>query len=83
MMFLNTISQRESEVLKLVAFELTSKEIAQELFISTNTVNTHKRNLRDKLDVKNLAGMVRRGFELGILSLDERLRAREDNRFAA
>jgi len=83
MMFLNTISRREAEVLKLIAYELTSKEIAQELFISTNTVNTHKRNLRDKLDVRNLAGMVRRGFELGILSLDERLRVSAESRFAA
>lgn len=67
---LNTISPREKDVLKLVAYELTSKEIADQLYISANTVNTHKKNLRDKLDVKNLAGMVRRGFELGLLSLN-------------
>jgi len=72
MRFLNTISQREQQVLTLIAFELTSKEIAQELYISTNTVNTHKRNLREKLDVKNLAGMVRRGFELGFLNAEQR-----------
>lgn len=72
MRFLNTISQREQQVLTLIAFELTSKEIAQELYISTNTVNTHKRNLREKLDVKNLAGMVRRGFELGFLHAEQR-----------
>ena len=71
MMFLNNISKREREVLKLIAYELTSKEIAEQLYISTNTVNTHKRNLRDKLDVKNLAGMVRRGFELGILQPEQ------------
>ena len=70
-MFLHTISQREQEVLKLIAYELTSKEIAEQLYISTNTVNTHKRNLRDKLDVKNLAGMVRRGFELGLLAIEQ------------
>lgn len=72
MRFLNTISQREQQVLTLIAFELTSKEIAQELYISANTVNTHKRNLREKLDVKNLAGMVRRGFELGFLHAEQR-----------
>lgn len=75
MMYYNTlsvISEREKEVLRLVAFEYSSKEIAQELFISTNTVNTHKKNLRSKLDVKNLAGMVRKGFELGILELEMR-----------
>lgn len=67
-MFLNTISKREIEVLELIAFECTSKEIAEKLYISTNTVNTHKKNLRLKLDVKNIAGMVRKGFELGFLS---------------
>ena len=66
-MFLNTISKREIEVLELIAFECTSKEIAEKLYISTNTVNTHKKNLRIKLDVKNIAGMVRKGFELGFL----------------
>ena len=69
---LSVISDREKEVLRLVAYEYSSKEIAQELFISTNTVNTHKKNLRSKLDVKNLAGMVRKGFELGILELEMR-----------
>lgn len=66
------ISEREKEVLRLVAYEYSSKEIAQELYISTNTVNTHKKNLRSKLDVKNLAGLVRKGFELGILELEIR-----------
>ena len=72
MRFLNTISQREQQVSTLIAFDLTSKEIGQELYISANTVNTHKRNLREKLDVKNLAGMVRRGFELGFLHAEQR-----------
>ncbi|MCB0689891.1 MAG: helix-turn-helix transcriptional regulator [Saprospiraceae bacterium] len=75
MMYYDTISlisEREKEVLRLVAYEYSSKEIAQELYISTNTVNTHKKNLRSKLDVKNLAGMVRKGFELGILELELR-----------
>lgn len=69
---ISLISEREKEVLRLVAYEYSSKEIAQELYISTNTVNTHKKNLRSKLDVKNLAGMVRKGFELGILELELR-----------
>jgi DNA-binding CsgD family transcriptional regulator len=68
-MFLNSISAREQEVLHLIAFEHTCEEIARRLYISPNTVKTHKRNLQDKLDVKNIAGMVRRGFELGLLNL--------------
>ncbi len=70
-MLLKTLSQREKEVLRLIAYEHTSREIAQELYISTNTVNTHKKNLREKLEVKNLAGLVRRGFELGLLNLGQ------------
>ena len=69
-MFLNTISAREQEVLYLIAFEHTCDEIAQRLYISPNTVKSHKKNLQDKLDVRNIAGMVRRGVELGILNLN-------------
>jgi DNA-binding CsgD family transcriptional regulator len=62
-----TISRREKEILRLVSYEHTAEEIAERLYISVNTVKTHKRNLSDKLDVKNMAGLVRKGFELGIL----------------
>lgn len=65
---LSPISQREQEVLRLVAFEKTSQEIAEELFISSHTAISHRKNLMDKLHVKNTAGLVRRGFELGLLS---------------
>lgn len=63
------ISDREREVLYLVAHEKTSKEIADQLFISNHTAISHRRNLMEKLDVKNTAGLVRRGFEIGILKL--------------
>lgn len=62
-------SDREIEVLRLIAFELTSKEIADRLYISRETVNTHRRNLMTKLAVKNVAGLVRRAFEIRILSI--------------
>ncbi len=65
-MFSNTISKREIEVLELIAFECTSNEIAERLYIFTNTVNTPKENLRIRVDVKNIVGMVRKGFELGL-----------------
>lgn len=68
-MITTLISKREKEVLKLIAYELTSKEIASTLFLSTHTVDAHKKNLKNKLEVRNAAGMVRRGFELGILNL--------------
>ncbi len=63
------ISTREQEILQLIAHEYRSHEIAQMLFISVNTVQTHRRNLLDKLRVKNVAGLVRRGFEIGVLNL--------------
>jgi len=64
------ISEREKQVLRLVAFEKTSKEIASDLFISNHTAISHRQNLMSKLEVKNTAGLVRRGFELGILTIE-------------
>ena len=66
---LSHISEREREVLFLVAHELTTQEIATRLFLSVHTVDSHKKNLKFKLSVKNTAGLVRRGFELGILQI--------------
>jgi len=63
------ISIREKEILRLIADEFRTHEIAEELYISTHTVHTHRRNLLEKMDVKNVAGLVRRGFELGFLQL--------------
>lgn len=63
------ISNREREILQLIAFENSSKEIAQQLFISEHTVITHRKNLLHKMEVKNTAGLVRKGFEYGILQL--------------
>ncbi len=66
---INQISNREQEVLYLVAHERTAKEIAAELFISNHTAISHRQNLMSKLQVRNTAGLVRRAFELGFLSL--------------
>jgi len=63
------ISRREKQVLHLIAQEFRTHEIAKELFISKNTVETHRRNLLEKMDVRNVAGLVRRGFELGFFQL--------------
>lgn len=63
------ISTREKEVLTLIAYENTTKEIAAQLYISAHTAISHRKNLMMKLDVKNTAGLVRRGFELGLLGL--------------
>jgi DNA-binding CsgD family transcriptional regulator len=51
------ISDREKEVLRLVAVGLTNKEIGDKLFISTHTVITHRKNISSKLGIKTIAGL--------------------------
>lgn len=63
-----TISNREKEVLHLIASEYTTKEIAKALYLSPHTIITHRKNLLQKMAVRNVAGLVRKGFEIGILS---------------
>jgi DNA-binding NarL/FixJ family response regulator len=53
------ISRREKEVLQLIADGLTNAEIAGKLFISTTTVDTHRKNLLAKFDARNTAALVR------------------------
>ncbi len=65
----STISTREQEILHIIAWEHNSKEIAKVLFISEHTVITHRKNLLTKMDVRNTAGLIRKAFETGILSL--------------
>ncbi len=51
----STITQREREILSLISHGYTTKEIAQKLFISYKTVETHRANIFSKLHVKNIA----------------------------
>lgn len=57
------ISQRELDVLKLICEELNTQEIADRLFISKHTVETHRANLLLKVGVKNTAGLVKWAVE--------------------
>lgn len=61
------ITKREIEVVKLIAQEYTTQEIADQLFVSTNTVATHKRNLFVKMDVKNSVGMIKKAMDWGLI----------------
>ena len=63
-----TITRREFEVLDQISHGLTTKEIASKLYVSDHTIMSHRKNLLDKLSARNVAGMVRRAFEIGILS---------------
>ena len=53
-----SLSERELEIIKLIADGLTNKEIADQLCLSTHTVNTHRKNIMNKLGIKNTAGIV-------------------------
>ena len=54
-----TLTERELEVLILIAQEYSSQQIANKLFISLNTVESHRKNIFRKLKVKNIAGIIR------------------------
>lgn len=55
--FVSSLTDRELEVLKLISYELNSREIAEKLNISTSTVDTYRKNLLKKLKVKNSVGL--------------------------
>lgn len=61
------ITRREKEVLILIADGLTNTEIAQKLFISTSTVDTHRKNLLAKFEVKNTAMLIKTAAQLQLL----------------
>jgi DNA-binding NarL/FixJ family response regulator len=65
--FLPTLSRREKEILKLIIDEATTAEIAEKLFISIGTVETHRHNMMNKLAVKNTAGLVRVAITHGLV----------------
>lgn len=60
------LTSRELEVLKLIVEEKSNQEIADTLFISIRTVGTHRRNILEKLQVKNTVGLVRYAIQKGI-----------------
>ena len=53
------LTEREREVIRLIALEKTNAEIAEALHVSEETVKTHRKNLMSKLDVRNAAGLVK------------------------
>lgn len=61
------LTAREVELIRLIGEELTMKEIAAQLFLSEHTVKTHRKNIMAKMDVKNTAGLIKKGFILGFI----------------
>jgi len=61
----NVLTKREREVVKMICMEHTTAEIAAALFISSQTVDTHRKNIMHKLSAKNTAGIVKYAKERG------------------
>ena len=67
---LSNLSPREKEILQLIAEEHTSSEIAEMLFISEKTVEKHRARLMEKLNARNLAGLVRLAVKYRLVDRD-------------
>ena len=63
------LTQRELDVLKCISEGNNTQEIAQDLCVSTNTVDTHRRHLLDKLDAKNVADLIMTAISRGIIPI--------------
>lgn len=63
---LSNLTEREVEILRCIAEGMSNKEIGDKLFISHRTVDTHRTNLMQKLDVHNVAGLVRIAIQHGL-----------------
>lgn len=61
------LTRREQQVLSLIAEGLTNNEVAEKLFISTTTVDTHRKSLLSKLNAKNTASLVRIAAQLQLI----------------
>ena len=63
------LTNREQEILKLIADEYTNIQIAEKLYLSIRTVDTHRRNLLEKLGAKNTAGLVKYAIKNELVNL--------------
>ena len=61
------LSPREIEVLQMISLEMTNDEIAQKLFVSKRTIDTHRQNLISKLHVKNTVGLIKAAYRLNLV----------------
>src|SRR5690606_36663823 len=66
----NDLTKREHEVLGLVASGKSNKKVAEDLFISVKTVETHKSHILEKLGLNNTAELVRYAIKNNLISLD-------------
>jgi DNA-binding NarL/FixJ family response regulator len=66
----NELTNRENEVLRLAASGKTNKEVAESLFISVKTVETHKTRILEKLGLRNTSELVKYAIANGLITLD-------------
>ena len=71
------LSDRELGIIVLIAEGLTNSQIAEQLFLSTHTINTHRKNIMSKLGVKNTAGIVMYAVKTSLVSPNKFLFASE------
>jgi DNA-binding NarL/FixJ family response regulator len=62
-----SLSRREIEVLQLISQGLTTGEIAEKLFLSKRTIETHRQNMMEKMQVKNTASLIKQAMADGLL----------------
>lgn len=67
----NVLSDREIEVLKLIMEELSSDQIAEKLFISRRTVDTHRANIQEKTSCKNLIALFKYAARNGLIEVKD------------
>ena len=65
--YIPDLTKREKEVLSLISEEFTTQEISKKLYISTNTVETHRKNLMNKFQVRNSVGLVKKALEFKLI----------------
>lgn len=65
------LTSRQREILALIARGYSTKEIACELNVSVNTIEVHRTNLMERLDIHDVAGLVRHAIKTGVINLNE------------
>jgi DNA-binding NarL/FixJ family response regulator len=73
------LSERENEIIVLIAEGMTNGQIAEQLFLSNHTINTHRKNIMGKLGVKNTAGIVMYAVKTNLVSPNKFLFAADNN----
>jgi two-component system response regulator NreC len=64
----DTLSQREREVLKMIADGATSREVAEKLFVSVSTIKSHRNNIMKKLRVHDVASLIKVAIRKGVVT---------------